>query len=249
MATPRNHGEAWTAEDRYLCGHHFVTTKSVKETADLIGRTQGSTLSVLENLHLIGRDWQQPDKLILHENKFHRYETPPASFCTDDEDPDPAPPLNAAPSTTQGTVMDKNIAALLKEDTYTVAVTFDANDTGPDGGPSQRKNTRPYTFVCDIKGLQVNDTVIVDTVNGFKVGTVIKLDDDLRIEPNSEIKYRWVVQKIEIDEFQQKQAKLEELELLLAQSYQANLRRSFAQSVLANLPDDGARDKIAGLLK
>lgn len=247
MTTPHNHNKVWTSEDKYVCGHHFVTTKSVKKTADLIGRTQGSTLAMLESLHLITRNWQEPDKLILNENKFHRYETPPASFCTDDEDP--APPLNAAPSTTQGTVMDKNIAALLKEDTYTVAVTFDANDTGPDGAPSQRKNTRPYTFVCDVPGLQIGDVVIVDTINGFKVGNIVKVDDDLRIEPNSEIKYRWVVQQVSIDDFLLKQAKLEELELLLTQSYQANLRRSFAQSVLANLPDDGARDKIAGLLK
>lgn len=242
---PRNHGKPWSKDDEYLCGHLFVTGFTTKAIATKLGRKNDSIVGRLEKLRLIERNWLNPSQHCLLRENFDRFIKP---LIPDD---DLVLPLNATPSTStsKGTTMDKNIAALLKEDTYTVAVVFDSADSSPDGAPSQRKNTRPYTFVCDIPGVQENDSVIVDTANGFKVGVVLKVDEDLRIDPNSEIKYRWVVQRVDLAAFREKQARLEELELLLAQSYQANLRRSFAQSVLANLPDDGARNKVSGLLK
>ena len=133
--------------------------------------------------------------------------------------------------------MDKNIAAILREDTKTVKVTFSDNFDGV--------RSRPYTYVSSI-ALEVGDTVIVasGSESNYKMATVYSVDDDLEIEPNSTTKYKWIVAKVDFAAYERNMARNAEIEKLLAQTYRANARQAYAQQFLI-----GAAPEVMALVK
>lgn len=137
--------------------------------------------------------------------------------------------------------MDKNIAAILRNDTRTIGVNF-FMDKGGVVGPDARE----YTYITDIV-VAVGDLVVVETGGAFKVVKVSRVDDDLNIEPNSDIEYKWVVSKVEIGKYEENLERNRVLTDTLGKAYQSQMRRSFADTLLGSLPE-GARAKIAGLL-
>lgn len=158
---------------------------------------------------------------------------------------------------------EKNIAALLREDTRTVQVSFGAGRLADDmdelerdaRGDAPLKTTRSYAKAPDQKfytyvtnlALTVGDTVVVEAGDTLKLAAVRRVDDNVAIEPNDPTKYRWVVQKVDFTEHLANEARNAEIDTAVAEAYKANLRKSFAQQILSGLPD-AQRDKVSALL-
>ena len=130
--------------------------------------------------------------------------------------------------------MDKNIAAILREDTTTVVLRFAGAE-------------RDLTYVTDLQ-LQLGDHVVVlSSRDNYIVGLVTEVHDDLQIEPNSDILYKWVVAKVDVMAYQQNAERNAIIESTLATTYRKSARRAFAQAMLSNAtPEDQA--KLQGVL-
>ena len=121
--------------------------------------------------------------------------------------------------------MDKNIAAILRNDTKTVSVTFA-------GGTN-----KCYTYVTNLD-FDCGDLAIVQVSGDFKVVQIDAVAPDLRIPPNSDIQFKWIVAKVDLTEYKRNMARNEEIENTLSQAYQKAMRDSMAKSVLSGLPDE-----------
>lgn len=129
--------------------------------------------------------------------------------------------------------MDKNIAALLRNDTFTVEVKHGSN--------------KSYTYVSNIF-LERDDLVVVEQLDGgYALGVVTAVDKDLLISPNSDREYAWVVSKVDLTAHKVNRANNKTIEDTMADAHRQHLRRGFAASVLAALPDE-QRQALAGVL-
>jgi hypothetical protein len=126
--------------------------------------------------------------------------------------------------------MDKNIAAILREDTRTVGVAF----LSPLGEPS-----RTYRYITDLQ-LEVGDTVVVPAGGDdeWKIGEVMAVDSDLEIEPNATMKFKWVVDKIDLKRHRLNMERNEEIEKRLAKTYRSHARQAYASQFLLNADPD-----------
>jgi hypothetical protein len=133
--------------------------------------------------------------------------------------------------------MDKNIAAILREDTKTCSVQFH-NEAGAPG-------SRAYLYVTHIP-LEVGDFVIVPAGSNdlLKIAEVIHVDEELDIAPNAEFKYKWVVDVIDIKAARENRDRNKEIESMLASTYRINARQAYAQQFLS-----GADPKVLALVK
>ena len=132
--------------------------------------------------------------------------------------------------------MDKNIAAILREDTRTCQVCFELTEDVTPG--------RVYTYVSHLP-LEVGDLVVVPVASsGWKVGKIVAVDEDLLIEPNGEIKFKWVIDKIDMDRYRANNERNKEIEQMLAASYRVSARQAYAAQFLTN-----ADPKVLALVK
>lgn len=130
--------------------------------------------------------------------------------------------------------MDKNIAALLRNDTFTVEVKHSGSN-------------KSYTYVSNIF-LERDDLVVVEQLDGgYALGVVTVVDKDLLISPNSDREYAWVVSKVDLTAHKVNKANNKTIEDTMADAHRQHLRRGFAASVLAALPDE-QRQALAGVL-
>lgn len=128
--------------------------------------------------------------------------------------------------------MDKNIAALLRNDTFTVEV---------------KHSSKSYTYVSNIF-LEKDDLVVVEQLDGgYALGVVTSVDKDLLISPNSDREYAWVAHKVDLSAHKENKAANKTIEDTMADAHRQHLRRGFAASVLAALPDE-QRQALAGVL-
>lgn len=126
----------------------------------------------------------------------------------------------------RSSTMERNIAAIMREDAKTVEVNFGGN------------SSKIYTYVTDLD-VAVGDHAIVECGNdGLKVVQIMGVHDDLNIEPNSDIEYKWLVAKFDLEHYKLNQAKNAEIETVMATGYRNNMRRQFAASILAGLSED-----------
>jgi len=133
--------------------------------------------------------------------------------------------------------MDKNIAAILREDATTISVMF-TNDNGMPG-------SRSYTYVTHLP-VEVGDFVVVPTGSSdlWKIAEVTAVHAELDIEPNADIKYKWVVDVINASAARENTARNQEIEKMLAKSYRMNARQAYATQFLSN-----ADPKVLELVK
>ncbi len=152
--------------------------------------------------------------------------------------------------------MDKNIAALMREDTRTVKVSFDqvAEEFDEIETPSRfstqrakAPNAKQYTYVTDLP-LERGDTVVVEAKGLLVVAFVREVDDQVNIEPNSDTAYRWVVAKVDLASYAKNMERNREITDLVTEAYKANLRRSFSQQILSGI-GDSQRERVTALLK
>lgn len=145
--------------------------------------------------------------------------------------------------------MDRNIAALLREDTYTVVVNFKIShwEQKLAQGRNMDIDRRGYTYVTHLP-LEVGDEVIVHASGVLKVAEVVQVDDSVDIKPNADFQYSWVLAKVDLTEARANDDRNKQIEAMVQQAYQVNLRRSFAQQILAGV-DPSQQDSLTKLLK
>lgn len=147
-----------------------------------------------------------------------------------------------------------NIAALLREDTRTIAVAFPKGTTYPDAPIENGTlldiedfDKRYYAYVTDLD-VKEGDAVLVEAAGAIKVAIVAKVDDTVKIDPGLQYELRWVIQKLDFTHHQQNLAKNAEIKDLVSQAYQRNLRRSFSQQLLAGIDGSEEKEKLVALL-
>ena len=85
--------------------------------------------------------------------------------------------------------------------------------------------------------------------NRFGVAVIVVVDDEVTIEPDSDIRYSWVIGIVDLDDYNELiDRQYASAYKHKASAYKHNARRQFAAAVLAQLPDS-ARNDIAALLK
>ena len=132
---------------------------------------------------------------------------------------------------------ERNAAAFLREDTTSVHVTYIGV------GASEKT----YTYVTNLK-LAEDDLVLVPVRDGeWALAKVAKVDDDLCIEPKSNIQYKWIGQKVDLTAYNDLLEANAKLEQVVRDSYRHAARRSFRAGLLEGLPMD-QQDEIKKLL-
>jgi hypothetical protein len=132
--------------------------------------------------------------------------------------------------------MDKNIAAILREDAKTVSIYFEKTD-----------GTRSvlYTYVTHFDVEEGDNVVVpVGAHEEWKVAVVACVHDSFEIEPNSDIKFKWIVGKIDVEGWRANNARNKEIESMLSASYRVNARQAYAAQFLNN-----ADPKVLALVK
>jgi hypothetical protein len=153
--------------------------------------------------------------------------------------------------------MDKNIAALLREDAHTVHVSFDQvaedfddEDSQPTKAYTSNRpkspNAKTYTYVTDLP-LVVGDTVVVEAQGKINLAFIRRVDEDVKIAPNSGTTYRWVIAKVDMTGYEANIERNKEIEQAVSDAYRNNLRRSFAQQILSGV-DDSHRESLQRLI-
>lgn len=146
--------------------------------------------------------------------------------------------------------MDKNIAALLRGDARTVHVIFEkalpdfedlaVHSPAPPRRPgtqSSKVKTCTYTYVTHLP-LAKRDTVIVEAAGRVCLAYVEAIDDEVDIEPNASVAYRWVIAKVDMQAHNDNLDRNREIEKTVADAYRNNMRKSFAQQILACVNPD-----------
>lgn len=149
--------------------------------------------------------------------------------------------------------MEKNIAALLREDARTVHVRYlDDSTEGNELASAVRGNSklpqfstsaRTYTYVTDMP-LKEGQLVIVPANRVIKLARVAHIDEDVKI---SDIQYAWVIDMVNEDAHNENMSRNHEIEKTVAEAYRNNLRRGFAQQLLAGV-DDARREQLTKLI-
>lgn len=133
--------------------------------------------------------------------------------------------------------MDKNIAAFMRSDARTIQV------RPPDAEES--KTPRRYTYVTHISGLIPGDYVVVDIANRLCVAEVTRVDDEVLIEPNDTVAYKWVIGRVDMAAHLANAKRNEQITKLVADASRKNMRRVFAEHVLNGLSDDAKKEVLA----
>lgn len=156
--------------------------------------------------------------------------------------------------------MDKNIAALLREDAKTVHVTFDVDMNmhypvdeddlddapAPKGYKAAPVKAKTYTYVTHFD-VRPGDVLVVPAAGQIKLVTVQRVDDEVTVEPNSPTRYTWVISKVDMLAHNANETRNIEIETAVADAYRNNLRKSFAQQILAGV-GDAQRDRLTALI-
>lgn len=149
-------------------------------------------------------------------------------------------------------IMDKNIAALMREDTKTVSVRFfqdcNQNEVMQDSnineslglGSNARLSPKLYTYVTNFD-LKIGDFCVVFVEGMLRCVVVETIDKDCAIEPNSSIQYKWIAAKVDMSAHIENFEKNKQITDLVANAYKKNVRAQFSQLLLASMDDDSKK--------
>lgn len=142
--------------------------------------------------------------------------------------------------------MDKNIAALMRQDCKTVHVLFwkDRNDNSA-GYQGKRPislelgtiapdiySDKRYTYVTDLD-FKVRDWALVLVSGVPKVVVIAAVDESCEIEPNDSTTYKWIFGKVDTTNYYENLKKNEEIESIVSSAYKKSLRAQFSQLLMA----------------
>lgn len=157
--------------------------------------------------------------------------------------------------------MDKNIVALVREDTITVEVKFFPDSFSVEQintilGTTFNRNERiaeevlqrlkAYTYVTTLKDLKPGDLCVVFVSGNPKVVEVQVVHDSLNIEPNSDRQYKWIAAKVDMSYAKQIQEENTLIESTVANAYKSSARNQFRNMLLGSV-DEEAKAKLLSL--
>jgi hypothetical protein len=169
--------------------------------------------------------------------------------------------------------MDKNIVALVREDVHTVNVVFPANltavvnllhqqriaDAADAAGETvsdfkqnlkyRAPSLKRYTYVVPRSmQVRVSDLVLVHAGEQAQLAIVMESHADVRIEPNSETEYKWVMARVDLAQYFAEIDRNAALQAMLNDAYQRRIKRSFKDEILASLGSDVESEQLNKLL-
>ena len=127
--------------------------------------------------------------------------------------------------------MDANITAFLSDNAVTVKVIFNLSIS------QLVIIEKQFTYIT-AEAVKVGDIVIVPAGDTFRVAEIVQVDETLKIRPDEDRKYLWLVAVVNFDNYQANLERLKALETTLDEAYQKNIKKSFAQNLLAGFDED-----------
>jgi len=146
--------------------------------------------------------------------------------------------------------MDQNLPAFLRTDAKTVKVSF-INDKFKDDndremtllGADFTLSPRLYTYITDLD-LKPDDVVVVYAVGIPKIAMVMIVDEEVDIQPNDKIAYKWVVAKVDFTSYLENMKKNSTIQRTVSKAYKKNTRKQFASLLLAELPEESRAELL-----
>jgi hypothetical protein len=166
--------------------------------------------------------------------------------------------------------MDRNIAAILREDARTVHCSFELDDPALDfpseewivpqapglpGNALYQHPKRPgpkvetsklYTYVTDL-ALKPQDIVAVPVQGTLKLVRVVHVDDIVDVEPNSAIEIKWVICKVDLLGYAENLKRNKAIADTVAEATRVNMRSVFQNQILSGLAGEH-KDRMSKLL-
>lgn len=148
--------------------------------------------------------------------------------------------------------MDKNIVALVRDDTKTVKVKFfpdkyaSVESVLPRAMLVELDDIKLYKYVTTLD-LKPSDLCMVYVGCAPKIVEVQVVDETLEIEPNSSVEYKWIQSKIDDSYAQQLNEQNEEMRKILEEGYRTNTRRQFREVFMQSV-DQETQTKLLGII-
>ena len=147
---------------------------------------------------------------------------------------------------------EKNLAAFLRDDTFTVGVRFiQDNKTGNSDyqAPFTFLGTdhsfglsgKVYTYICDIPNLKEGDLVVVYAVGIPKTAVVVRVDETVLIQPNDPIEYKWIVSRVSLEDYLENMKKNNEILQIVRNNYRKNVKASLREVIYDSMDEDGKK--------
>lgn len=138
--------------------------------------------------------------------------------------------------------MDKNIVALVREDTKTVKVKFFPDVSlakDPDLYDRCTRETagKEYTYVTNLS-CKPADLALVFVGERPAIVEIQSVDEILEIQPNEDRQYKWIAAVIDTSGYDLLMEQNKQLEDILRNEYQKNIRRQFRDVFLATSSAD-----------
>ncbi len=155
--------------------------------------------------------------------------------------------------------MDKNVAALLRNDAKTVGVRFFLQKDQEAYANSQRSkglslgtipedelSPKTYTYVTN-ESFEPGDLAMVFVSQIPRVVRVVEVHTSAQIEPNSSMQFKWIVAKIDLTNHLFNMSKNTEIENVITKSYKRNLKSQFKSLMLADVAPEDQQLLLAAL--
>lgn len=140
--------------------------------------------------------------------------------------------------------MDKNIVALIREDCRTVRVKFNVRPfVNIDGDLAFEGSSAEYSYVTDRDDLGIGDLVVVEARGHLNVACITHIDDDVEILPNSDIEYKWIIDRVSLEMFIEAFKRNEAISEKLSSAYKKRMRAAFSREMLGELGMDAEEVK------
>ena len=126
--------------------------------------------------------------------------------------------------------MEKNLAALIRDDAKTIKVQF--GQTG-----------KVYTYVTHLD-VKIGDHVVVPTSdeNRYSVAEVKAIDDKCNIDQGSDLEYKWVIHVFNLEDHLLNEARNRQIEELVADATRTSMRRTFLENILAGVEPEKRKE-------
>lgn len=148
---------------------------------------------------------------------------------------------------------EKNIAALVREDTKTIGVRFYQSDRDykTTNQTAQRVDIvdldtlmsglspKEYTYVTHLD-FKIGDLAVVKAAGERKVAYVSRVDEGCEIEPNLNMKSSWVIDKVDQESYENQMDINKQLEDTVNKAYKQNVRSQFRSLVLGSIDSEAA---------
>lgn len=141
-------------------------------------------------------------------------------------------------------IMDKNAVAFIRNDVRTLTVAFIDTEKGSSeeySAEALRQRVMPYqkyTYLTIDPSIQAGDLALVDVEGIIKAVYVVTASDELDIEPNAAVTYRFVVGRVELSSYRTLMEQNSKIHDMLRTSYKETTRAGFRQALLSGLPED-----------